>query len=67
MTPFYIVVTTTKEGSLQKVGAAHSSQRHALEAAKDHVSNYNQKAYVFESIAEIILPRPEPIVTMKGD
>jgi hypothetical protein len=67
MTPFYMVVATNKDGELQKVGACITTQQQALQTAKDHCIKYNQKTYVFETIAQIELPKPQPIVTMKGD
>ena len=67
MTPFYIVLTTDANGCLQKVNDAHTTQKAALEAAKEVTIKYNRRTYVLESIAQIELPQPEPIVTMKGD
>ena len=67
MIPIYIVAATHKDGSLNKVGGAHSTQARALEWAKEYTVQHNSKTFVFESIAEIELPKPRPIVTMKGD
>lgn len=70
MIPIYIVAATHKDGSLIKVGMCHGTQASALEWAKEYAvqtAPHNFKTFVFESIAEIELPKPRPIVTMKGD
>ena len=72
MIPFYIVMwsqkTCSQEGhTLLKYGPSMASKREALEVARKVCIERNTNTYVFEAVAKMELPKPEPIVTMKGD
>lgn len=67
MTPFYIVMGTQKDGGLYKSGYPLASQKEALEEAKKLTIEMGLPSYVLETVAQVNLPKPEPIVTMKGD
>ena len=67
MIPSYVVMSTDSDGSLYDVQYGLTNQKKALELAERTTVQYGRPSYVFECIAKVELPAPQPIVTMKGD
>ena len=67
MTPSYIVISTDSDGALYDVEYGLTNQKKALELAEETTVKYGRPSYVYELLAKVELPVPQPIVTMKGD
>jgi hypothetical protein len=68
MNPFYIVARRHRDSAdeVTTISKNLASQKEAIDLAKFHVSPHIE-TYVFECVAKVEVPKPEPIVTMKGD
>lgn len=67
MTPSYVVMSLDSDGALYDVDCGITNQKKALELAEQTTKKYGRPSFVYECIARIDMPKPEPIVTMKGD
>lgn len=67
MTPSYIVIGTDNNGCLFDLEFGIPNQKKALEIAEQETKKYGRPSFVYECIARIDMPKPEPIVTMRGD
>lgn len=69
MTPFYFVVREhSQENNTMDVQTRNiATQKEAMDSATERCKRTGIPHYVVEVIAKVELPKPEPIVTMKGD
>jgi hypothetical protein len=67
MTPFYIVVEAGKADQMVVRSICFHKQIEALALAKEITKRTGTPTWVVEAIASVVIPKPEPIVTMKGD
>lgn len=68
MTPFYVVARNNRNSidEVTVISKNLATQKEALDFSKNHVTLYGSM-YIFECVGKVVIPRPEPVVEMKGD